>query len=205
VTGFILNTLFWCLSLYAVTLLKLVVPNQSWRRGCNRVLIHIAEAWIDGNSALMRLTQKTVWDIQVDESLRRDGSYLVISNHRSAIDIPVLQRVFRRRIPFLKFFLKRQLLYVPFLGVAWWALDFPFMRRVSRDAIAKRPELRNQDVENAKRACQKFQGRPVSILNYVEGTRFTDEKRRSAVHPFDICSRRVPAESRPCSRDWATN
>ena len=58
-----------------------------------------------------------------------NGHYLVLANHQSWVDILVLQKVFNRRIPLLRFFLKRQLFWVPLLGLAWWALDFPFMGR----------------------------------------------------------------------------
>jgi 1-acyl-sn-glycerol-3-phosphate acyltransferase len=88
----------------------------------------------------------------------------------------VLQRIFNRKIPFLKFFLKQQLIWVPFLGLAWWALDFPFMRRYSKAFLAKHPELKGKDLEATRKACEKFRFKPVSIMNFVEGTRFTQAK-----------------------------
>ncbi len=63
------------------------------------------------------------------DSLHQRGWYLVSSNHQSWVDILVLQRIFHGRIPFLKFFLKQELIWVPVIGLAWWALDFPFMKR----------------------------------------------------------------------------
>jgi 1-acyl-sn-glycerol-3-phosphate acyltransferase len=89
------------------------------------------------------------------------------------------------KIPFLKFFLKRELIYVPLLGVAWWALDFPFMKRYSQSFIKKNPHLKGKDVETTKKACEKFKHKPVSIMNFVEGTRFTEQKHATQQSPFE--------------------
>ena len=107
------------------------------------------------------------------------GRYLVLANHRSWVDIPVLQKVFNRRIPLLRFFLKRQLVWVPVLGLCWWALDFPFMQRATKSQLARRPELAGRDLAATRRACEKFRHLPVSIMNFVEGTRFTPAKHAS--------------------------
>jgi 1-acyl-sn-glycerol-3-phosphate acyltransferase len=108
----------------------------------------------------------------------------VLSNHQSWVDIPVLQYAFNRRIPFLRFFLKRELIWVPLLGIAWWALDFPFMQRYSRAQLARRPELAGSDVQATRRACEKFRAVPVSVMNFVEGTRFTPAKHAQQPSPY---------------------
>lgn len=178
------NTVFWCLLLYVATLLKLVVPVPRWRRATSRLLVGIAEAWIAVNTFCLRITQPTVHDVRGLEGLRRDVSYLVVSNHQSWVDIPVLQGLFLGKIPFLRFFLKQQLIRVPFLGLAWWALDFPFMKRHSREALERNPELRLEDLAATRRACERFRHAPASILNFVEGTRFTPAKHARAGGAF---------------------
>src|SRR5581483_4896625 len=70
------------------------------------------------------------------------------------------------------------------LGLAWWALDFPFMKRYSRRTLARHPELAGHDVEATRRACEKFKEVPVSIMNFVEGTRFTRRKHERQASPF---------------------
>ena len=144
---FAANTVVLCSVLYLVALLRLVLPVASFRRGVSRLLVAIGEAWIGVNTFFLRLTQPTVYDIRGLEGLRRDVSYLVVSNHQSWVDIPVLQGMFLRRLPFLRFFLKQQLIRVPVLGLAWRALDFPFMKRHSREALEKNPALRFEDLE----------------------------------------------------------
>lgn len=144
----------------------------------------VANAWVSGNGLWMRLTQRTVWDVQGTDGLRPDAWYLVSCNHQTWVDIVVLQRVLNGRIPLLKFFLKRELIWVPVLGPAWWALDFPFMRRHSREALRRNPELRGQDQATARKACAKFALIPTSVMNFVEGTRFTRAKHDAQGSPY---------------------
>jgi 1-acyl-sn-glycerol-3-phosphate acyltransferase len=171
-----LNTLFWCLLIYIFAILKLLVPVRMIRRLCTKVMIAFGENWISFNNFEARLLHTIDWQISGLENLNKNRSYLVFANHQSWVDIVVLQKVFNRRIPFLRFFLKRQLLYVPFLGLAWWALDFPFMKRHTKAFLEKYPEKRGEDLETTRRACEKFQGSSISVLNFLEGTRFTPEK-----------------------------
>ena len=136
------NVIAWCLVLFTVAFLKFVVPIPAWRRWASRAMTALAEGWIGTNNALFRAMGALPLDTRGFEGLSTRDWYLVVSNHRSWVDILVLQAVFNRRIPFLKFFLKQQLIWVPFLGVAWWALDFPFMRRYSPAYLEKHPEHR---------------------------------------------------------------
>lgn len=170
-----LNTVVHCLPLFVVAFCKLI-PLDAWRRGLSVILIVLAENWIRVNSAIFATLSGTGWTVEGLENLHRDRSYLVICNHQSWVDIPVLQRALTGHIPFLRFFLKRELIWVPFLGLAWWALDFPFMTRYSRAELEKNPSLRGKDRETTRRACEKFRKQPVSVMNFVEGTRFTSSK-----------------------------
>jgi 1-acyl-sn-glycerol-3-phosphate acyltransferase len=180
----VINTLFWCTLLFALALLKLVLPLRAVRQAIDPALNTIATAWIACNSGWMWLTQKTTWDVQGVAELPYQGWYLVNCNHQSWVDIFVLQHVMNRRIPLLKFFLKQQLIYVPVIGLAWWALDFPFMRRHGKAALRKNPDLRRQDRETTRRACQKFARVPTSVMNFAEGTRFTAAKHQSSGSPY---------------------
>ena len=178
------NTVVHVAVLFTLTLFKLLLPVDSLRKALSRGLVWIAESWIGINSALFDAFTKTRWQVEQPDRLRNDGNYLVLCNHQSWIDIPVLQKVFNRRIPFMRFFLKSQLIWVPLLGPAWWALDFPFMKRHSREQLAKRPELQGQDKAATRRACEKFRHMPVSVMNFAEGTRFTQAKHDAQASPF---------------------
>ena len=181
---YILNTLFWCTPLYLLAFAKAVVPVDSWTRGCSRVLNAIAENWIWVNIQIQNLTVNTLWDVKGVMALERSQWYLVIANHQSWVDILVLQRIFYRKIPFLKFFIKKTLFWFPFLGQAWWALDFPFVKRYTKSYLQKNPQMKGADLEITRNACKKFKKIPISIMNFVEGTRYTTRKHRSQQSPF---------------------
>jgi 1-acyl-sn-glycerol-3-phosphate acyltransferase len=180
------STLLHVLPLFVVALLKAALPFARARAIGNRLLTGIAESWIGVNNAMLDRFTPTRVDVRLLDGvdLRRDGHYLVLANHQSWVDILVLQYVFNRRIPLLRFFLKRQLFWVPLLGLAWWALDFPFMGRYTPKQIARHPELAGRDIAATRRACEKFRALPVSIMNFVEGTRFTAAKKASQSSPF---------------------
>lgn len=179
-----LNTVWWCSVLFVFVFIKLIIPHTWIRRQISRLLILIAIIWIEGNSFIFRITHAVQWDVQGIEHLTTKKSYLVVSNHRSWSDIFVLQHVFKHRIPFLKFFLKQELIWVPLLGAAWWALDFPFLKRYSRSFLEKHPELRGKDMAATRKSCEKFKGFPVSVMNFLEGTRFTFQKHKKQNSPY---------------------
>jgi 1-acyl-sn-glycerol-3-phosphate acyltransferase len=178
------NVIAWCLVLFTVAIAKFIVPIGAWRRALSRAMTGLAEGWIGCNNAIFRLTGALPLDARGLEGLSTREWYLVVSNHRSWVDILVLQAVFNRRIPFLKFFLKQQLIWVPFLGIAWWALDYPFMRRYTSAHLAKHPEDRGKDLAATRRACEKFRLIPTSVMNFVEGTRFTPAKHAALQSPY---------------------
>ena len=180
----VINTLFWCALLFTLSLIKLVLPFPAVRAHFDPLLNRIASAWIACNSGWMRLTQRTRWDVDGIEGLVYRGWYLVNANHQSWVDIFVLQHCLNGRIPLLKFFLKQELIYVPVIGVAWWALDFPFMKRHTKAEIRKNPALRSQDRETTSRACEKFARVPTSVMNFAEGTRFTPAKHQAQSSPY---------------------
>jgi 1-acyl-sn-glycerol-3-phosphate acyltransferase len=178
------STVVHAAPLLAIALIKVVLPFAALRRLCNPALTGLAESWIGFNSFLIGAFTRTRFVLAERAQLHRDGHYLVLANHRSWVDIPVLQKVFNRRIPLLRFFLKSQLFWVPVLGLAWWALDFPFMRRYTREQIARRPELAGRDITATRRACDKFRAIPVAVMNFVEGTRFTPAKHAAQASPY---------------------
>jgi 1-acyl-sn-glycerol-3-phosphate acyltransferase len=179
-----LNILFHALPLLAFAVVKALIPLRGVQRALSRVLVRFAEGWVSTNSRLLAVFTRTRWRIEGVEALQHEGWYLVLCNHQSWVDIIVLQHVLNRRVPFLKFFLKRELIWVPLLGLVWWALDFPFMRRYPRAVLERRPELRGKDLEATRKACARFSEIPVSVTNFVEGTRFSAAKHAEQGSPY---------------------
>ena len=180
----VLNVLFWVPILLFFAIIKLIIPAKRVRLMIDPLILRIAESWISGNSGWMALTQRTTWDVQGIDGLNYRSWYLVNCNHQSWVDILVLQHLFNRRIPLLKFFLKQQLIWVPIMGLAWWALDFPFMRRHSEEFLKKHPEMRGKDQATTRKACEKFARIPTSVMNFLEGTRFTPAKHLRQKSPY---------------------
>jgi len=180
----VVNTLFWVIPIFLTAFLKVILPITTLRKLFDKLLNTCASNWISFNKVIFKITKPIQWEVDLPQNISMDGWYLVMANHQSWVDILVLQNVFNRKIPFLKFFLKQQLIWVPVLGMAWWALDFPFMKRYSKSYIKKNPHKKGQDFETTKKACEKFKTIPISIMNFSEGTRFTEAKRDKQQSPF---------------------
>jgi 1-acyl-sn-glycerol-3-phosphate acyltransferase len=179
-----LNTLFWCWPLFLASLIRLLLPLPWIQQGCDQMLRLIHEGWIGCNNCWIGLLGDTRWHLEGTKDFDYQHSYMVISNHQSWVDILALQYLLNRRVRPLKFFLKQELIWVPLIGLCWWALGFPFMKRYSKAYLARHPEKQGKDLETTRRACARFQGNPVAIFNFVEGTRFTESKHRQQNSPY---------------------
>lgn len=184
ITLMFVNTLIWAVPVHILALTKLLIRSESWQRTCARALMNTVNCWIWGILASLRLTQKTRYHIEGLEGLSMREWYFINCNHQSWSDILVLLVTFHGRIPFFKFFLKKELFWIPLLGTAWWALDYPFMRRYSKSFLERNPHLKDRDLETTRKACEKYRHTPVSILNFIEGTRFTPEKHARQNSPY---------------------
>lgn len=183
-SAFALNLAFWGIVVTPLGLIKLLLPFKAVHRltgyagkGCYR-------GWTAVNTALINVFNQVDWQVTGAQTLDKQSWYLLISNHKSWLDIPVVSTVAHSRIPEPKFFLKDQLKWLPFLGTGCWALDMPFMKRYSAAQLAKRPELKGKDIETTRASCQKFKTVPTTIINFVEGTRFTEQKKAHKHSPF---------------------
>ena len=180
----LLNTAVGMIPLLFFALLKALVPISSFRTFSSAVIVKIAECWAEMCKQIFALTTPTEWDVRGVDNLNPLQSYMIISNHQSWVDIPALIQSLNGKIPYFKFFLKKELVWVPLLGLAWWALDYPFMKRYSKAFLAKNPDMKGSDFEITKASCEKFKAIPVSLMNFVEGTRFTNGKRSRQSSPY---------------------
>ena len=178
------NTIVLTSVLFVLSLFKFLAPKGRPRNFMSRQFSVLAELWISINNSVIRVYRGMQWDIDVPDGIDLKGRYLVFCNHQSWVDILVLQRCLNRKAPFMRFLIKQQLIWVPFLGFAWWALDMAFLRRYSREELLKDPSLRGKDLENAARACEKLKHIPVSMMTFPEGTRCTSKKRHQQVSPY---------------------
>jgi 1-acyl-sn-glycerol-3-phosphate acyltransferase len=164
-------------------ILKWLTPGRL-RREYFRILVPLSSAWVTNNDRIFDALLPTKYDVRGLPGKQLDGRFLLISNHVSWIDIAVIYRVFTWRLPFIRFFMKWPLIFSPVLGQACWAMDFPFMHRYSAEYLEKHPEKRGADLETTRTACRRYKKIPVSILNFVEGTRITREKHADQESPY---------------------
>ena len=177
------NTVIWALLCYAMAVVRILLPRKAWRiRWAARMNV-IVDGWVSCNRAMFGALLPVRFDTRGLAELTRSRWYLLLSNHQSWTDIVVLQTVFRDLVPPLKFFTKMELIWLPFLGQAMWALDFPFMRRFSRAYLEKHPDMRGKDLETTRRMCERFRPTPTSIIIFPEGTRQTEAKRIAQSSP----------------------
>ncbi len=188
VLGFVavvINTLFWCLFLLTIAIFKLLIPTESWKRLCTKLIINIGECWIYCNGLWIQALHRPRWNVEGFEKLDSSNWYLAVANHQSWADIFVLQGITNRKIPMLKFFMKHVLIWVPVIGLAWWALDMPFLKRYTKEEIQKNPELRGKDIKAMEKSFERYSRYPVSIFSFAEGTRFTKEKKDNQLSQFE--------------------
>lgn len=180
----IINTALWGSLVCLGGLVKMLMPVQSARNAVTALMNRFMWGWATCNGGILYLIAKIEWDVEGLESLNQNSWYLLISNHLSGFDIAAQTYLLRNHIPMLKFFLKKELIYVPIMGLGCWALDMPFMDRTSPAKLKKNPKLKGKDLATTRRACEKFKNMPTSIINYVEGSRFTEDKRQRQDSPY---------------------
>ncbi len=169
----------------AIGLVRAIIPKQIAGQKLNALAINVANKWIGFNSWLIENALPEIeWQLTMPTDLSLDKQYLLICNHQSWVDTTVMQHIGLPRMPLTRFFTKWELIFIPFLGLAFKILGFPMMKRHSKDAIAKNPALKLQDMLEAKRSCAGLLNQPFTLLNYLEGTRFTAKKHAAQKSPY---------------------
>ena len=176
---FLLGSLFFILSI-----VWLITPVPVLRRKLKHFLFQFPSFWATSLRFTITLTTRTTISIEGLDNLQKDRSYLLIANHQAYLDIVVLQAYLDAYLPQIRYFMKQQLLWIPILGQACYLLGYPFMKRYSKKQIAANPDLKNKDLETTRKTCQRFKKMPITLANYVEGTRFTPSKRKKLKSPY---------------------
>jgi len=174
---------FWFVVMFPFIVLRLF-PLHAVQRYASNCCVKIATWWVGSNKQIYRLMHGQQGQVQIHGQFKPNASYLVICNHTAWADIVVLFDVLHGHSPFGRFFLKKELIWVPIVGVVCWAMDFPFMKRHSRAAIARNPELANHDLETTRKACEVYKKSPVTVINFLEGTRFSPAKKAKTKSPY---------------------
>lgn len=175
------NLAFWCLPLFALLLLRLAVPGSRRRMarlaaGIYRAAVAVDDWWLINVSG-------AAWE-RPPLVLDRERACIVVANHRSWADIFVLQSVVARQGPIIKFLCKRELAWIPILGLIFVAFDFPMLRRRGRAGPEPARPRGQGDIDRVRQACAVLGEAPAAMLAFVEGTRYTEAKRDRLASPY---------------------
>ncbi|WP_153067243.1 acyltransferase, partial [Steroidobacter cummioxidans] len=178
------NTLIHVPPLLLVAVIKAIAPLRPVRRACDWLLMAIAASWISTNTTMIRRFTSTRFVFDIDARLRPDGHYLVMANHQTWVDIPMLAGGAEpARAAVCAFFsLEKSQAVLGCRCSAWRGgpLDFPLHEALLAAAAGEAGrELAGRELFAATRRAfaQKFSCTSrLSVMNFVEGTRFTRAK-----------------------------
>jgi len=170
--------IFLLFMLFGLPIMLLPAPGRIALRG---PLVACGRLWICFSTSVLRLSGIPIPECDGNAALADDGQYLLLCNHRSWTDIMVLLQLFGPRMPFPRFIAKREMLWVPLIGLAIWMLDFPLVRRSAKRAGVERSE---RDREEVARGCRRLGSGPFTLVIFPEGTRFTPGKRQHQQSPY---------------------
>ena len=166
-------------TLAIINIPRAVIPLKSFKLFLAKISNKIGDLTVYGLKLIMLLMHGNNIQVINNEKYDMNKWYMAMSNHQSWADIFVLLTVANKKIPLLKFFMKKELWWIPFVFLANKTLNMPFVNRHSKKAIEKNPSLRTKDYENTLKSCKRFLRAPSTIFSYAEGTRFTSEKHKA--------------------------
>ena len=173
----IINLGFWVIWLALLGLLKLIFqqnPLRSWinmaSELCYRGAVAVHNFWMFRIVGLR---------LNIQGQLPDHSSPIIISNHQTWTDIPVLHgAVTADGGPILKFLIKRELLWVPIIGWICYSLNFPRLFRGQGN------DARRRDYSAIKSFSESLHSERGALMIFSEGTRFTSEKYRNQSPPY---------------------
>ena len=172
-------------TLTIINIPRIIIPFKSFKIFLSKVSNIIGDNTVYWVKMTMMLMHGDNIELVGDEKdFKMDEWYMAMSNHQSWADIFVLLVSANYKIPLLKFFMKKELWWIPFIFLANKTLNMPFVNRHSKEQIKKNPSLRTKDYENTIKSCKRFLRSPSTIFSYAEGTRFSKDKHKKQNSPY---------------------
>ncbi len=162
-----------------------IIPLKIFKIYLAKLSNIIGDLTVYGLKLIMLLMHGNNISVINNQKFDKNEWYMAMSNHQSWADIFILLVAANYKLPLLKFFMKRELWWIPFVFLANKTLNMPFVNRHSKKEIEQNPSLRNQDYKNTLKSCKRFLRTPSTIFSYAEGTRFTDEKHNQQGSPYN--------------------
>lgn len=171
------NLAFWVIWLAFFALLKLLLrrdPFRQWINNCTefcyRGAVGVHNFWMFSVVGI---------NLNIKGELPDHDSPVIISNHQTWTDIPVLHgAVTLGGGPTLKFLIKRELLWVPIIGWICYSLNFPRLNR------GQGSQARTKDYAAIQAFSKSLHHERGALLIFAEGTRFTDIKHHNQSSPY---------------------
>ena len=163
-----------------ITIANLPRPfvSQKLKISLARMSNHISDWTILGFKVIMNFFHNNKMEVIYEDTFDRNDWCLGLANHQSWADILLILSASNYMMPNIRFFMKKELSWIPFIYLANKNLNMPFVNRHSKKQIIKNPNLRLQDYENTIKSCKRLKRAPSTIFSYAEGTRFTPEKHK---------------------------
>ena len=171
-------------TLTIVNIPRAIFPLKSLKIKLSKISNTIGEYTVYGLKIIMKIMHRDSMQIFDDNEFNKNQWYMAVSNHQSWADIFILLVAAHNRIPLLKFFMKKELAWIPFIFLANKTLNMPFVNRHSKKQLEKNPNLRFKDYKNTLMACKRFQRSPSTIFSYAEGTRNNSKKHKAQNSPY---------------------
>ncbi len=179
-----LNVIVIATPMMVLGVFKFLLPFHFVAITIEKCNYYLYKTWVFDNRVIIRLTNNIKWHITGDKIPTTKKSCIIISNHISWLDILFIGCVYKGNVPTTKFFMKHSLIYIPFAGLACYALAKRlFSRRYPKEKLLKNPKLRAKDIETTRAACKRLIDFPTTLINFAEGSRYTEEKAKKARSP----------------------
>ena len=172
-------------TLFLVNIPRAFFPTKSFKKYISKISNKIGDLTVYGLKIILLLMHGDTIKVFDENKFDRNTWYMAMSNHQSWADIFVLLVAAHKRIPLLKFFMKKELRWIPFIYLANKTLNMPFVNRHSKKEIESNPSLRLKDYQNTLEACKRFMRSPSTIFSYAEGTRNDPMKHKSQNSPYN--------------------
>lgn len=171
-----MNLLIGVVLLIPVSIVSWLIPNQAVSRACFFVVEHLYRTAVKVDSFWMQRVMGI--KLVINGNANNHKSPVVICNHQSWFDIPLVQEVITGNGPIIKFLIKRELVWVPIIGWICLALNFPRLQR------GKNTNTGRSDFSLIQKASKNHGSESGALLIFPEGTRFTEQKKITQNAPY---------------------
>jgi len=162
--------------LLPISIISWLIPLPAVTRCCNfiadliyRIAVKIDTFWIQ---------QVLGIKLVIKGKANTQQTPVVICNHQSWFDIPLVQHVITGNGPIIKFLVKREIVWIPIIGWICLVLNFPRLRRGNNNGKGE------SDFSIIQKASEGHGNESGALLIFPEGTRFTQTKKANQKAPY---------------------